>query len=219
VLALVLLLALLPARPAAAALVNLSPLFVGTVHAAGIDTGRVTDASSLTIAEVPIITGIGQDIRGIMEFDLSGLQIARIHQATLQFSEDLDQGGTGELHGYVGNGVLEFADATVSNLLASGYVNASHPWPSGPPYSDELIDVTPFLQDLILNGDQITGFMLQRRQPLATLGYAIAIDSLQLSLDFTPVPEPGSIALLLLGLGMTGTRFCKTLRRACSGDN
>jgi hypothetical protein len=130
--------------------------------------------------------------RGILEFDISMIpDNAYIEQATLYLRVVSYGGSTSRnIYGYAGNGVLDATDPIqTNNLLASNLHNFS-------PF-----DVTPFVQNSIVNSYTYTGFLGVETVDGANSNYAHSTDPYYATsyLTIIYVPEPASLFLLALG--------------------
>jgi hypothetical protein len=123
--------------------------------------------ATLNPEEVPFIT-VGVDhlppraeFRSALEFDLSLLPAdSVVNSATLTLS--IYRNGpfpSAEVHGYVGDGVVELEDMVVSNLLTTFDV------PDGSGFIDISMDVSDFVQLLVQGGAEFAGFSIRGTSP------------------------------------------------------
>lgn len=142
--------------------------------------------------------------RTLLEFNLSSLPAdAIITAATLQLTLTGNfQGQSGELHGYVGNGVYDNADLAIQNLLTAFTISSSGT-------ALNLSVPIAFIQARLTAGDQFAGFTLRNTtQPGGVFSIWTDATSLQnvhptLAIETeaaTVVPEPSSVLLTAGGL-------------------
>jgi len=132
--------------------------------------------------------------RGLIEFDLSSIS-GNVTSATLKLHRGSSKLGSGfnvEIHGYVGDGVLDLSDAVVDNLIAEIQV------PVGI-RRDYDVDVTSFVQAL----PDYAGFMLRLTDETTESVFAAFTNEANLLVvDYSPVPIPA--AVWLFGSGLIG---------------
>lgn len=97
-----------------------------------------------------------------------------------------------EIHGYSGDGTIQFADLSVNNLLLT-----TQPITTVGVYT---FDVTAYVAELVANGATYAGFAI--RDVANNSGVSFFPNTLVVN-----VPEPGQVWLMMLGLGMLLLRF------------
>ena len=161
------------------------------------------------------------DQRTSMEFDISSLT-ANSNTKILSLSLVPGGGFTGGasllVHGYTGDGVVSLSDMTVTNPIAGPFTDVI-----GEPstYHDDIqsIDVTAYVDSLILAGETYVGFMLMATGPVpgfplsgwTQIGSSEYPDvNLRPSLSEVPIPP----ALYLFGSGLLGLFRMGRLKKA-----
>lgn len=154
------------------------------------------------------VSGPSAAFRAAMEFDVSGIPrgavvnsaVVGLHDRGSTFNPPF----TISLYGFIGDGLISVADGnaiTPFNFINS-YSNVGN---TGNP--DYLIDVTSFVQFFVDANQPFAGILLRssgegglfRGNDLASSENGDLSARPGLTVDYTPVPEPGS--LLLLGAG------------------
>ena len=144
-------------------------------------------------------TGLSPNQRSVFEFDTTEIPYgAVIHSATFMASKGISTviGVQDEMlltHGFIGNGTAELADASMINQLGKNYF-----------FQSPLTDVTAFLSSNI--GHQFLGFSLHSNKIPGQAGNTSGIILPSLKVEFTQVPEPSSMIMILLGLAGTFVR-------------
>ncbi len=160
--------------------------------------------------------------RAALEFSLAALPSnATVSSATLALPITLLAGSSPpqiRVYGYMGDGAVALADMTHTSTLLAGPISTSG-------LGTRLVDVTPFLQDLIGNNAGFAGFLLTADLDLATTLNAVEFGSSnqpnalyrnRLNIEFetlssSDVPEPASMTLLGSGL-ISLAGFCRWRR-------
>jgi len=146
-----------------------------------------------------------EELRGILEFPIDSIPVGSlINSATLSLYEDLIVNGTGmddvtatfQMCGYVGDGAVTAGDWNSDGLSLQNFTGGS--------FGTMTFDVTPFVQELVSGGDSYSGFLIKGFTPYFLVGF----DSTEgvsiyphpvLDVEFTPVPEPSVLTLVLVG--------------------
>jgi len=113
---------------------------------------------------------------------------------------------TGHVHGYAGDGVITASDLTVDNFLTDFQVTAAGPLtiPLDPSFIQALLDLDEAFAGFALRNVTVpqgffafwtVDFFDEELHPRLTLELA----------ETQPIPEPGSIALLVSGLAAGGS--------------
>jgi hypothetical protein len=107
-----------------------------------------------------------------------------------------------DILGYVGNGIPELSDFEIGERL--GLIDiariADYPYPEYP----INIDVTQFVNQRVSNGDAFAGFGLRGSTDTYFYGTASLGNSVELTIETEPVPEPTTIFGSALALGVGG---------------
>ena len=145
--------------------------------------------------------------KSAIEFSLSGLteiSNAKLRLVASSFSPYTDvfiNDPVLEIHGYVGDGTIQFSDLSVNNLLLTT-----------PPISTlgaYTFDVTSFVATLVAEGAAYAGFSIRDIAPNSAVTFSTS-NTLVVN-----VPEPEQIWLMVAGLIALAIRFRggKTLQR------
>ena len=145
--------------------------------------------------------------KSAIEFSLSGLteiSNAKLRLVASSFSPYTDvfiNDPVLEIHGYVGDGTIQFSDLSVNNLLLTT-----------PPISTlgaYTFDVTSFVATLVAEGADYAGFSIRDIAPNSAVTFSTS-NTLVVN-----VPEPEQIWLMVAGLIALAIRFRggKTLQR------
>ena len=145
--------------------------------------------------------------KSAIEFSLSGLteiSNAKLRLVASSFSPYTDvfiNDPVLEIHGYVGDGTIQFGDLSVNNLLLTT-----------PPISTlgaYTFDVTSFVATLVAEGAAYAGFSIRDIAPNSAVTFSTS-NTLVVN-----VPEPEQIWLMVAGLIALAIRFRggKTLQR------
>ncbi len=159
--------------------------------------------STFAIGRVMPPDSFQSERRGIMEFDISTIpHNAYIEKATLNLYV-VSYGGSRStnIYGYVGNGVLDASDAMRTNNLLASHLH--YIWG---------LDVTPFVQNMVVNSYSYAGFLGVETSNGANANYIVTTDpwynTSYLEIDY--VPEPATLFLLALGAFALRTKQFKT---------
>jgi len=129
--------------------------------------------------------------QGLMEFDISSIPAGSIiNSADVTLFESVGVGGMISIYGYIGDGVVTVGDELASNHLATFMPGAL----------TTVIIPPAFLQGLVNNGDSYAGFALKPGSDGDLyIFYGYPILPPVLTIDYTPVPEPSTVGLFVLG--------------------
>jgi len=192
-------LAVLCVQPAEAALFSTTPTADGyALHEYNTNNpwyGLDTSSPFLDVYIGTIV--VTTEARSVLEFNIfavpsgSTIQSAKLYLYASLFDENIG------VYGYVGNGTIELGDFT--DILSQTATFS-------PALSNE-IDVTPFVSGLFPSGTNFVGFQLRELIPPDYNDFfssEASDESLRplLVIEYTPVPEPGT--MMLLGSGLVG---------------
>jgi len=170
------------------------------------DAGDVADGTfDRTQATTnPQVAGTGNfTYRAVMEFALGSIPTGSIvNSATLhwELGSATNPPNNVQLHGYVGNGILDIADGLQNNLLTTVTIPDFF---STPTFFS--IDVTAFLAAQLSANDPYSGFMFRLpTEPSFPDEEKNQLIGPMLLVDFTPTPLPATLPLFTTGLGALG---------------
>ena len=189
-------LAVLCVQPADAALFSATPTADGyALHE--YNTSYPWYGLNTTSTDLYVSVGDLIEARSALEFNISSVPSGfTIQSATLYLYASLSDANIG-VYGYIGNGTIELGDFT--DILPM--TTAFDPGPVN------VIDVTGFVSGLFPSGTNFVGFKLRELIPPDYNDFfssEASDESLRplLVIEYTPVPEPGT--MMLLGSGLVG---------------
>ena len=183
-----------------ASAVLISPSADGNVSK---DFGSGAYSIDTTGPNVSAILTSTEELRGVWEFPIDSIPVgSRVNSATLQLFLGLIVNSTGgdapstfQMCGYVGDGAVTASDWNNDGLSLQNFDVGS--------LGTMTFDVTPFVQNLVSDGDSYSGFLLKALTPYFQVGF-VSTEGVPfyphpvLDVEFTPVPEPNVMTLVLL---------------------
>ena len=156
--------------------------------------------------------GMPFEERGAVEFNISGLKNSDVTSANLMLNIVLFSGymlpnqPIIQIYGYVGDGTIGLDDMYASNLLyTSPLLSTLGPLPP--------IDVTPFIRSMVAEGHPFAGFLVRDIAPQSGVLFNFKDDVPKLPVIATAIPEPSSLALLVIGLAALSWKLSSKLVR------
>lgn len=183
----------------AASSVAISPSADGTVTK---DLSSGTYSVSTTGPDIYSELLPSADLRGISEFPIGSIPVGSlVNAATLSLDVVFYGNGTGvdgvtgtfQLCGFRGDGAITSGDWNQDGVALQNFsLTVGN-------FGTIALDVKPFVQDLVSSGYPNSGFLIKGFTPYLEVGFNIHP---VLDVQFTPVPEPSIVALLIVAGGV-----------------
>jgi hypothetical protein len=193
-------LAMSPA-PAGAAVLTLTPAFDGEVQ--DVNRDGTFNSNSTTSLDLQVASFPTFEMRSVLEFSTSaipvGATIDSVHFVFQTMGAASNPARIVSLTGYYGDGVISNSDATSVGLPLGSYDAVA----LGVGPQSVALDVTAFNVLRTTGATSIVGLRLQGADTInttiASTEYSEFAVAPHLVVNYTPIPEPASVALLGLG--------------------